>query len=253
MNAEKYVRRVASELRDLPWKQRRDLVAELRGHLGELPEGTDLPAAAQYAAEMRAAAGLARRRGPKAFLRARRPRTLALIAVCVTLLGVSIGAVVWIYSYQPLAFDSGFSRLPLGYHSLFGVKGDAVTFRKGKPFDLALQFANTRRFTVRILGTGFSPDMPWTAHLLAAPPSYTGNVDWEHLEPFHPFDLRPGQYAYLELKGVWACRAAHEAGTGLTVHDFLVRYGFLWRTGTAAIPLVDGDLEIRFPQGCSSR
>jgi len=42
MIAEDYVRMVAFELRDLPWRMRRDLVAELRGHLGELPAGTDL-------------------------------------------------------------------------------------------------------------------------------------------------------------------------------------------------------------------
>jgi uncharacterized membrane protein len=76
MIAEDYLRMVAFELRDLPWKMRRDIVSELRGHLDELPPGTDLGAQLgrphEYAAELRSAAGLERRRGVIAFLRAPR-------------------------------------------------------------------------------------------------------------------------------------------------------------------------------------
>jgi hypothetical protein len=57
MIAEDYVRMVAFKLRDLPWRIRRDLVSELRGHLDELPPGTDpgerLSRPHEYAAEMR--------------------------------------------------------------------------------------------------------------------------------------------------------------------------------------------------------
>jgi hypothetical protein len=42
MTAEDYLRMVAFELHDLPWRTRRDLFAELRGHLNELPANTDL-------------------------------------------------------------------------------------------------------------------------------------------------------------------------------------------------------------------
>ena len=78
MTADDFVRQVELALGDLPWRQRRDLVAELREHLAELPPDTDLyarhGAPDRYAAEMRAAAGLELRRGPFAYLRARRPR-----------------------------------------------------------------------------------------------------------------------------------------------------------------------------------
>ncbi len=44
MTADDYVRMVSFELRDLPWRMRHDLVAELREHLAELPQGTNLSA-----------------------------------------------------------------------------------------------------------------------------------------------------------------------------------------------------------------
>jgi hypothetical protein len=44
VTAEEYVRRVDFRLRDLPWRMRRDLIDELRGHLDELPADTDLAA-----------------------------------------------------------------------------------------------------------------------------------------------------------------------------------------------------------------
>jgi hypothetical protein len=111
LTAEDYLRRVGFALRDLPWSNRRDLISELRGHLKELPAGTDLEARLgppeQYALEMRSAAGLERRRGLIAFLRARRPRNLILTVATLTLIGFAIGAVKWIDSYQPLAFCDG--------------------------------------------------------------------------------------------------------------------------------------------------
>jgi uncharacterized membrane protein len=85
---------------------RQDLLAELRGHLEELPAGTNLDERLgppeDYAADLRSAAGLERRQGAKAFLRARRPRTLVLAAVALVSIGLAIGAVVWVQSYQPL-------------------------------------------------------------------------------------------------------------------------------------------------------
>ena len=78
MTAEDYLRRVDVAVRDLPWRTRRELNSELRGHLAELPADTDfverLGTPERYAADLRSAAGLERRRGPIAFLRARRPR-----------------------------------------------------------------------------------------------------------------------------------------------------------------------------------
>ena len=90
MTADEYVRRVNYWLTDLPWGTKTELLSELRGHLSELPEGTDLASLGtpeQYAADMRTAAGLERRRGVIAFLRARRPRNLILTFVIVTLIG----------------------------------------------------------------------------------------------------------------------------------------------------------------------
>lgn len=111
MTADDYLRSVSFELRDLPWGQRQDLLTEIRTHLDELPAGTDLGARLgtpkEYAADLRAAAGLERRRGVSAFLRARRPRNLILVALVLIMIGLGIGAVEWIDSYQPLTLGNG--------------------------------------------------------------------------------------------------------------------------------------------------
>jgi hypothetical protein len=114
--ADDYLRSVSFELGDLPWGKRQELLAEIRTHLDELPAGTDLRARLgtpkEYAADLRAAAGLERRRGAIAFLRARRPRNLILVALILIVIGLAIGAVEWVDSYQPLAFQSGAEIFP---------------------------------------------------------------------------------------------------------------------------------------------
>ena len=111
MTSAEYLRSVGYWLRDLPWGVRRDLLEELRDHLNELPDDTDLQARLgspeEYAAELRSAAGLRHRRGVAAFLRARRPRNLILAAVALTAIGLAIGGVVWVQSYQPIGFGGG--------------------------------------------------------------------------------------------------------------------------------------------------
>ena len=94
MSPDEYLRNVSYSLNDLPWGMRRDLVAELRAHLDELPPGTDLETRLgrpeEYAADLRSAAGLERRRGPIAFLRARRLRNLILVVLSLTLIGLGL-------------------------------------------------------------------------------------------------------------------------------------------------------------------
>ena len=59
-------------------------------------------------------------------------------------------------------------------------------------------------------------------------------------KPFRPFDLEPGQSAFLLLKGVFAnCQVMISHG-GIRLTDFPVRYRFLWKTATAHIPLEGG-------------
>lgn len=261
MTPEDYARRVDSALRDLPWGVRRELVSELRGHLAELPQDTDLEARLGkpevYAHELRLAAGLERRRGPIAFLRARRPRTVILAVAVLVVSGLAVGAVVWVRSYQPIAF-AGSEMLPAGTKNTLTVNGFAssVGYRKGRPFQLGVQIRNTGRFTVRILGVPYSSDatwssgtFPWSARLMMAtetsvplPPMFRHGQGWRQgpFKPFRPFDLKPGQASFLALKGVYAnCHVMISVGT-IPVPDFPIRYSFLWKTTTAHIPLPGG-------------
>jgi hypothetical protein len=252
--AEDYVRMVSFELRDLPWRMRRNLVWELRAHLDELPPGTDLKARLgtpeKYAADLRSAAGLERRRGLIAFLRARRPRNLILTAVLLTVIGLAIGAVVWIDSYQPITFGDGY-QFPAGAKGLPGVNGESVVFHKDRPFQLGVNVFNNGRFAVRILGVPYASWLPFSGSVrMSKPAKYDGGV---HLPftPFHPFELKPGDSAYLILKGVYTCRAGTGPGTSVGgLDEFPVRFRFLWRTTTAYVPFGD-ELAFAFPKGCT--
>jgi HAAS domain-containing protein len=234
-----YLRSVGYWLGDLPWSTRRDLLAELRAHLDELPPDTDLRAQLgppeAYAKDLRAAAGLERRRGPIAFLRARRPRNLILTVVLLTVIGLAIGSVIWIDSYQPLGFGGG-SQFPAGATGVLGVSGESVVFRKGKPFVLGVEVVNSGRYSVRLLGVPFTGPNPWTARLLMTRPNRRGGGAGPY-ERFRPFTLRPHHFVFLLLKGVYACHTGWAKGSAATYAEFPVRYGFLWRTATTSIAL----------------
>ena len=253
LTAEGYLRRVSFLLRDLPWSTRRDVMAELRGHLDELPDDTDLEGRlgtpAQYAADMRSAAGLERRRGVIAFLRARRPRNLILTVVTLTILGLAIGAVQWVDSYQPLAFQNG-EEPPVGTKEAPGGNNEFVVFRKGRPFRYGLDIKNSGRYTVRVLGVPLGPGrrLFTTRLVMSGPMPSTGGGFPSPYRPFHPFDMKPGEVRVLEIQGVYAHCRYWRGGGSTEMTDFPIRFKFLWRTATAEIPLPE-PLAIVFPKG----
>jgi hypothetical protein len=251
VTADEYLRHVRHSLIDLPWSTKRDLLSELRGHLGELPAGTDLVAQLgkphEYAADLRSAAGLERRRGLIAFLRARRPRNLIVTVVTLTAIGLAIGAVEWIDSYQPIAFAGGTQYSSDAKPSL-GSAGVTVVFHKGRPFKYGITIENSGRFTVRVLGVPRSVTDFFKGRLLMSV-DQSGRLNEFPLERFHPFDMKPGSFRWLVLKGVYACTTGTGTGTGITWGAIPVRFSFLWRTATASIPL-DAPLTFSFHKGC---
>jgi hypothetical protein len=251
VTAEDYLRMVAFELRDLPWSQRRELISELRGHLDELPAGTDLDARLgtpeDYAADLRSAAGLERRRGAIAFLRARRPRNVILAAALLVVVGLTIGAVAWIDSYEPIAFANG-SIDPVGAKGAPGLDGNVVVFHKGRPFELGITIRNTGKFTVRVLGVPYFSALPFSARLRMSLPQKREEFLPPYV-PFRPFDLKPGDMRLLLLKGVYACHSGMPAGSSFGIASLPVRFSFLWRTATTDVPLPQ-ELAIVLPKGC---
>ena len=249
MTAERYLDDVSWELRDLPWKMRRDLIAELRGHLEELPPDVSLAGRLgtprDYAADLRSAAGLERRRGAIAFVRARRPRNLLLAVAFVTVLALAIGSIVWVQSYQPLAFGNGFQH-PAGARDEPGLNGEFVVFHQGRPFEFGVNVRNTGSFTIRILGA-VNPLTVVSARLLMSQP--IGGGFPEDLVRFRPFDLKPGQERALLLRGVYKadCRNWPPGGaTGL--FELPIRFSFLWKTATVNLRLPE-QLAIVFRKG----
>jgi hypothetical protein len=242
VTADGYLAAVSFELRDLPWSMRRDLIAELRSHLEELPADTNLVerlgTPQNYAADLRSAADLDRRRGLVAFLRARRPRNLILAVLALTAIGLAIGALAWIDSYQPLAVGNAY-RLPNGSVEAPADDSASVVFHQGRPFELGMEIQNTGRFAVRVLGVpyggSYPASLPYKARVLMFGPDRDGGGG--PLKPFRSFDLKPGMRAFLDLKGLYA-NCSRWQGRGNTVqYDFPVRYSYLWRTATTEIPL----------------
>ena len=250
MTADDYLREVGFALRDLPWRQRRDLVADMREHLAELPADTDfrerLGPPEQYAAEMRAAAGLDRRRGAIAFLRARRPRTVVLTALALIVVGLAIGTFAWIQAYQPLAFG-GAMGLPGGTKHDPLNNAFAIPIRPGQRFDIGLQVENTGRFTVRIVGLPLNmAALPFHGRVLMNGPVYRRGPNAN--KPFHPFDLQPGKGFWVQFDGVFDCgRLVQGSVISFSVP---VRYTFLWRTSTAAVT-PSQPVELTVPDGAS--
>ena len=253
MTADDYLRSVSFELRDLPWGQRQDLLTEIRTHLDELPAGTDLGARLgtpkEYAADLRAAAGLERRRGVSAFLRARRPRNLILVALVLIMIGLGIGAVEWIGSYQPLTLGNGL-RYPAGARN-DPAGGSFVVFHKRRPFEFGVTVLNTGRFGVRVLGVPEGVHQLFSGQPMMGPTMERNTAGMEGpYTRFHPFDLAPGQVRLLFYKGVYAHCRYWTSGSSTVWTAFPLRYSFLWKTATADIQLTpNNQLAIVFPKG----
>jgi hypothetical protein len=240
---DEYLRSVGFWLRDLPWGMRRNLLAELRAHLDELPEGTDLRAQLgppeNYASDLRSAAGLERRRGLIAFVRARRPRTLGLTALVLTVIGLAVGAIGWVDSYQPI--ETGNTAYgPLRSAESPAGDGSYVVFHQGKRFRYGMTIWNKGRFTVRVLGVPLLVRLPVSFRLLmSAPTTFDYGGMPEPYTRFRPFDLKPGQQRGLIFTGVYAepCRARGTPGGSVVWYSIPLRFSFLWRTETVNVPL----------------
>jgi hypothetical protein len=249
MTADDYLRDVSFQLRDLPWRTRRDLIAELEVHISELPTGTSLRGRlgtpAEYAADMRAAAGLDRRHGPIAFLLGRRPRNLFITVVVLAAIGFGIGAVVWIHSYQPLALGNGFQNPPGAIQEPAG-SGEYVVFHQGQPFEFGITLRNSGSFSVRVLG------VPFASGVVSVRPRMSGPINGgfpQDLPRFRPFDLKPGEERALVLNGVYKARCAYwPPGGSTSIVDFPIRYSFLWKTETTYLRL-PWELGIVFRKG----
>ena len=178
----------------------------------------------------------------------------------------AIVSVVWIQSYQPLAFAPA-DVVPAGSYNTIGENAKVawVGYRKGigggpnRPF-FGATLQNSGPFTVRLEEpTGkFGPDLPvlrgWSARLLLA--RYTRvketspalarqdhRYTWKQgpLEPYHPIDLAPGQIVMIAYQGVWHdCQLKIPAGTSTPPTSFPISYSFLWKTATAHIPFPGG-------------
>lgn len=239
MTVNDYLREVGFELRDLPWRQRRDLLAELEGHLAELPAETNLyerlGSPEQYAADMRAAAGLERRRGPIAYLRARRPRNVILVALLLVVTSLAIGTVVWIKTYQPLA-TGNVSFRPNAIDSPTD-DGIYYIFHQGRRFRYGLTIWNSGRFPVRVLEVPIDPWRPIRYRVLISGPMTfaSGGGPPRPFTPFRPFDLAPGDERGIIFDGRFSepCSRRSEGSEGWD--GIPIRYHVLWHTSTVQI------------------
>lgn len=220
--------------------------------LAELPAGTDLSerlgTPERYATDLRAAEGLEHRRGALAFLRARRPRNLALTMVALTLVGLAIGAVEWTDSYQPIALGNAFMEPQGVKHAPVGTNA-YVVFHRGGPFRYGITIRNDGPFTVRVIGIGPVYGIPFSARLMMADPTTDSGMPAPS-ERFRPVDLEPGYTLALYAVGVYACPDGLPGGATTTWTNIPVRYSFLWRTATASLAVPD-QLTFVFPKNAT--
>jgi hypothetical protein len=160
-----------------------------------------------------------------------------LTALALTVLGLAIGTLAWIKSYQPLALGNLYSY-PTRSVDAPGGDSTSVVVRQGKPFSLEIEIRNYGRYGARILGVSRYPSWPVNARVLMYPPTSYGGPSARSPRPFRPFNLEPGKFDILVLQGVYRCGLSWKGESGYTfMYDLPVRYGFLWRTATASIPL----------------
>ena len=192
-----------------------------------------------------------------AFIRSFRPLALVFAAAVVTVLGLAITALVWVDSYQPLAYGGASVYPPIASRSRGGpFAQNNVAFRQGRRFKVGLSVVNNGRFTVRVLGVSGEFDRPlaWlpVSHrrVLASGPFSRSARQWVRpYRKFRPFDLPPGQAMFLQLNGTYdaPCRPVKGIGESYSFGGFQVRYGFLWHKGKAQIDL-PANLSIDVPK-----
>jgi HAAS domain-containing protein len=245
VSGDRYVHAVEMQLLGLPWRVRKNLVADLRVHLSEIPAVEDLVARLgspqSYAGELRSAAGLAPRRGLRAFVRARRPRNVVVAVALVGVAAAVAAAVTWARSYQPVgAGSTGMSPVV----SSEGALGETVApFLNGKPFEMGLFVRNSGRFAVRILDVPLAGIHPFVAR------KFTARSDERGTGPpvrFQPFTLEPGRERLIVLRGRYANCHDWAAGTSVGYEAMPVRMRFLRWTHTIFVKLFT-PLVIRMP------
>lgn len=245
MSTDQYLASVEAHLTDLPWRLRKDLVADLHVHLDELPPGENLAARLgspeSYAGELRAAAGLGPRRGPIAFLCARRPRNLVFAITVLAVVGAVAGAVAWASNYQPLGPGStGMSPVVSGEGAL---DETVAPFRNGKPFQIGFSVRNAGRFAVRILDVPLEGHHPFVARTFTA---RSGERGTGPPVPFKAFTLEPGRERLIVLRGRYANCSNWVAGSSVGYEAMPVRTRFLRWTHTVFVKLLT-PLVIRMP------
>jgi hypothetical protein len=232
-------------LRDLPWKTRRDLVADLDSHLDEVSVDS-LGSPSAYAAELRESAGLERPHGPIAFLRARRPRNLLIVAVLLVLIALLSSAFAWVESYQPLVHSYGEMEpvaKQLDTETL-------ATFHDGRRFAFGITVHNDGAFAVRIEDVpliDLQANLPFSGRIMMSGVLKNAGV-YPPYVPFRPFDLKPGQDRLLYFDGRYANCRDWGGGAAVEVAFFPVTFGFLWRRETVRLPL-EKPLVIQIPVG----
>ena len=185
---EPYLARVRSELSDIPWLQRQELLATVSERLADLGAGDspwrELGSPIDFARQLRDGAGLpARRRSPVVRFRAACRRTKIVMLVGIALVMVMIAVAVEWPHYQPLsaiAFQGSTNARRVDDNLATGT--DYVVYESGKYVVSGIELRNRGHVPVTVDGVSIA-----TAALRAVgPPGAPRVVGPDDRRALHP-------------------------------------------------------------------
>lgn len=247
---EAYASAVARHLRHLPRAQRRRLVADLRAHLLELPDGDLhelLGSPGAYAAELLRSSGLPQAHGFRAWLR-RIPLWVRIVAPLVAGLAVAatIGG-IWLSGYAPLV--AGFSGFAPGIRadSAFGERANVVVnYQHDARYVFGFSLRNDGSLPLEITDfplVGYARGPLVVEDVLVDPPNRYGDPNAPR---FRPFTLQPGEDRGISFRGVLAHCDIWSQGASVVYESVKVDYRVLGIGKTADIAL-DQPIAVQMP------
>lgn len=235
---------VGKHFRDVSWRERQTILADLTAHLDEtnVAENTwevrteHVGRPDEYALQLRKDLGVGTtldslERARRFNARHIRPRTKVLVAFTVLLISAAIGALSRIANYQPLTF--GNRTTCCGVHLRAGnASEEQFTWVQGGEFYVGTWITNTGSFALRVTDIAAPADAaisndswPWDNWRITLSTDEQMPIPRGHDRPFLPFMLASGAHQLMFIRRDFdTCRSQFMAGTSIGLNSVNVKF-----------------------------